>query len=172
MSISETFIYCPKCSARALRPSSPKSIFCSECGFEYFFNPAAAVAGLIVNDTGELLVTVRSVDPGKGLWDLPGGFIDPGETAEHALTREIAEELSLDVVSMDYFASAPNEYPYKGVTYPTLDLAFICHVADFSAMKAMDDIEQAMFVSPEAIDLDRFAFPSIRAFLERFIAGK
>ena len=69
---------------------------------------------------------------------------------------------------MDYFGSAPNEYVYKGVTYPTLDLAFVCHVADFSAMKALDDIEQAMFVSPEVIELERFVFPSICAFVEQF----
>ncbi|MDH4202586.1 MAG: NUDIX domain-containing protein [Phycisphaerae bacterium] len=172
MSIPKTFIYCPKCSARALKPSSPKSIVCSECGFEYFFNPAAAVAGLIANDAGQLLVTVRAADPGKGSWDLPGGFIDPGETAEHALAREIFEELNLDVASMDYFGSAPNEYTYKGVTYSTLDMAFICHVADFSMMKALDDIEQAIFLPPESIDLDHFAFPSIRTFVERFIAAK
>ena len=168
MSIPNTFIYCPKCSARALQPSSTKSIVCDACGFEFFFNPAAAVAGLIVNDAGYLLVTVRASDPGKGRWDLPGGFIDPGETAEHALAREIAEELNLEVASMDYFASAPNEYTYKGVTYPTLDMAFICHVTDFSPMKALDDIEQAMVLPPEAINLDRLAFPSIRVFVERF----
>lgn len=168
MSIPQAFIYCPKCSVRALRPSSPKSIVCSECGFEFFFNPAAAVAGLIVNDAGQLLVTVRAADPGKGSWDLPGGFIDAGETAEHALAREIKEELNLDVDSMDYFASAPNEYTYKGVTYSTLDIAFICHAADLSAMKPLDDIEQAMFLPPESIDLARFAFPSIRTFVERF----
>jgi mutator protein MutT len=129
------------------------------------------VAGIIVNDAGQLLVTVRAADPGKGGWDLPGGFIDPGETAEHALAREIKEELNLDVVSIDYFASAPNEYTYKGVTYLTLDIAFICHAADLSAMKPLDAIEQTMFLPPESIDLDRFAFSSIRTFVERFQKG-
>jgi len=170
MAIPQTFIYCPKCSVRALKPSSPKSVICTECGFEYFFNPAAAVAGIILNDTGQLLVTVRASDPGKGLWDLPGGFIDPGETTEHALAREIKEELNLDVDSMQYFGTAPNEYTYKGVTYPTLDMAFICRVADLSKMRAMDDIEEAVFVSPKSVELEQFAFPSIRAFVERFIA--
>ena len=172
MKVFGQFHYCPKCSAAALGPSSAKSVLCSECGFEYFVNPAAAVAGLIVNEAGELLVTVRAHDPGKGRWDLPGGFTDPDETAEHALGREIKEELNLDVESMEYFGSAANEYIYKGVTYPTLDLAFVCHVTDFSAMKALDDIEEAMFVSPETIELDRFVFPSIRAFVERFVSGK
>lgn len=172
MKTFDSFQYCPKCSVRALRPDSAKSIVCDACGFEFFVNPAAAVAGLIVNDAGELLVTVRAADPGKGGWDLPGGFIDPGETAEHALAREIQEELNLEVGSMDYFASAPNEYTYKGVTYPTLDMAFICRVADFSPMKALDDIAEAMFLPPKSINLDRLAFPSIRTFVRHFITER
>ena len=150
---------------RALKPSSAKSIVCTECGFEFYFNPAAAVAGIILNDKGQLLVTVRAHDPGKGQWDLPGGFTDPAETAEHALAREIKEELNLDVDSMDYWMSAPNEYLYKGITYPTLDTAFICHISNFSDLKAMDDVEQVLLVPPEEIDLARFAFSSIRAFV-------
>ena len=169
MSIPKEFIYCPKCSDRALRRSSPKSIVCTVCGFEFFFNPAAAVAGLVCNEAGELLVTVRAADPGKGSWDLPGGFIDAGETAEHALAREIKEELNLDVEKLEYMASAPNEYVYKGVTYPTLDMAFICHVADFDGLKALDDIAEILLLKPDQIDLARFAFPSIRTFVEQFV---
>lgn len=165
--IPQTFIYCPKCSVRALRPGSPKSIVCSACGFEFYFNPAAAVAGIILNNAGELLVTVRAHDPGKGQWDLPGGFIDPAETAEHALAREIKEELNLDVDSMDYLMSAPNDYFYKDITYLTLDMAFICHVSDFSGLQAMDDIEQALFIPVKDIDPARFPFPSIRTFVTR-----
>lgn len=172
MSIPQAFIYCPKCSARALKPSSSKSIVCTKCEFEFYFNPAAAVAGIILNDAGELLVTIRAHDPGKGQWDLPGGFIDFEETAEHALAREIKEELNLDVNAMNYMMSAPNEYHYKGITYPTLDMAFICRVSDFSNLKALDDIEQALFIPLEKIDPARFPFPSIRVFVTELTLGK
>lgn len=50
---------------------------------------AAAVAGLIFNEKGQLLLTIRAKDPGKGLLDLPGGFVDMGENADQALRREI-----------------------------------------------------------------------------------
>lgn len=168
--MSDNFRYCPKCGAAALRPNSPKSILCSACGFEYFFNPAGAVAGLIVNENNELLVTVRAHDPHKGRWDLPGGFIDPGESAEHALAREIKEELNLDIENMQYVASAPNTYDYKQVTYPTIDMAFVCHVRDFSDMHAKDDIAEALFLPPAQIDPEKFPFPSIRHFIEFFIS--
>ncbi|MHC4552931.1 MAG: NUDIX hydrolase [Planctomycetota bacterium] len=167
--MSDNFRYCPKCSAAALRPSSPKSIICSECGFEYFFNAAGAVAGLIVNEKSELLVTVRAHDPHKGQWDLPGGFIDPSESAEHALTREIKEEVNLDVQNMQYLTSAPNTYHYKQITYHTIDLAFVCHVNDFSSIHAKDDIAEALFLTADQIDLQKFPFPSIRHFIEEYL---
>jgi NAD+ diphosphatase len=152
-----------------MNPSSSKSLLCSECGFELFFNPGAAVAGLICSEAGELLVTVRASEPGKGRWDLPGGFIDTNETAEQGLCREIKEELNLDVDTLEYVASAPNKYEYKGVTYLTLDMAFLCRVNDFSNLKPLDDVEQVLFVRPEEIDLTRFAFDSVRSFVKQFM---
>ena len=169
MKIFRQFRYCPKCSSAALSLSSPKSLLCSECGFEFFFNPAAAVAALVCNDAGDLLVTVRASDPGKGRWDLPGGFIDADETAEHALIREIKEELNLDVDELEYMSSAPNEYVYKGATYLTLDMAFICHASDLSKLKALDDIAEVLFIQPDEIDLTCFAFDSVRSFVKQFI---
>ena len=45
----------------------------------------------------EVLVAVRARNPGKGLLDLPGGFVDPGESLEVALYRELQEELGFDM---------------------------------------------------------------------------
>jgi ADP-ribose pyrophosphatase YjhB (NUDIX family) len=78
---------------------------CEACGFELYLNVAAAVAGLIRDERGRLLITVRGKEPGKGKWDLPGGFADPNESAEQALAREIREEVGLEVTAMRYFGS-------------------------------------------------------------------
>ena len=168
--MNDLFRYCPTCGAAALKPSSEKSVLCSACGFEYFFNAAGAVAGLIVNADHELLVTIRAHEPGKGLWDLPGGFVDPGESAEEALRREVKEELNLDVESLDYLASSPNTYCYKQVTYPTVDMAYLCRISHPETMKLSSEIEAAMFVSAEQIKDAPFAFESIRSFAELFAA--
>ncbi len=163
------FLFCPKCSVKSLRPHGPQGYRCDVCGFEFFLNVAAAAAGLIVNAKNELLVCVRAKDPAKDTLDLPGGFIDPDETAEQAICREIKEELNLDVIGCAYFCSVPNQYPYMGVVYRTMDLAFICQVADFAPLKAMDDIKSCLFLAIDQLDLAQFGFASVRQIIERFV---
>lgn len=163
---------CPKCGARALRPSGQYSYYCPECDFTFYMNTAAAVAGLILDPDGRLLMAVRARDPQKGTLDLPGGFIDPGETAEAALAREIKEELNLDVVRTEYFFSAPNRYLYKGVLYPTLDLAFLCYVDDFAPIRPMDDIADVLRLRPEELDLARIGFDSTRKIISKYLSER
>ena len=66
-------MFCPRCGSGSLQQRSEKEFACG-CGFHYFQNVASAVmVALCWQD--ELLVAVRARDPGKGLLDLPGGFV-------------------------------------------------------------------------------------------------
>jgi len=167
------FKYCPKCGAAALRMMGGKLLRCEACGFEFYLNTAAAVAGVIVDDQGRLLITVRGKEPGKGKWDLPGGFADPGESAEEALQREVREEVGLEVTAMRYLGSWPNTYEYMGVRYATMDMGFVCQAADVSRAAAREsDIEAVLFKHPREIDLGRFAFRSLASLVELYLAGR
>jgi len=88
-----------------------------------YHNIAAAVA-IVFTYQDNILFTVRNVDPDKGKWDLPGGFIDPNENAEQASCREIHEEIGLVIQPSDlkYITTAPNDYLYKNVPYRTMDI--------------------------------------------------
>lgn len=57
------------------------------------------VGGLAYDDAGRLLLVQRGNEPGRGLWSVPGGRVEPGETDAEALVREMAEETGLVVVS-------------------------------------------------------------------------
>jgi len=159
---AQPFHYCPQCRSRKIRQRTAKMFSCEGCGFEFYLNPAAAVAGLIFDKQGRLLVIVRGKEPARGLWDLPGGFTDPDETAEQALKREIKEELGLEVSSLQYLCSAPNVYRYKNIDYTTVDLAFICKVGNINKAKKSDEIADVLFEKPDEIALEKFGFESIK----------
>ncbi|NLB93738.1 MAG: NUDIX domain-containing protein, partial [Bacteroidales bacterium] len=106
------------------------------------------MAALIEDEQGKLLLTTRGIEPDYGKLDLPGGFADPGETAEEAVERELREELGMKVKSLEYFASAPNEYIYSEYSVFTLDFAFRVIPESFTDLKAMDDILGFRFYAP------------------------
>jgi len=161
--------HCLKCGAAALRLIGSKQLYCDHCGFEFYLNPAAAVAALISDSQGRLLIAERAQEPKKGTWDLPGGFVDPGESAEEALRREVREETGLEITHVRYLCSFPNSYEYMGVLYATMDLGFICGVEDASVARAAEaEVVRLLFVRPEQIDPLRFGFPSVARIVERY----
>lgn len=54
--------------------------------------PIACVGGVALDGRGRLLVVLRGHDPGRGLWSVPGGRVEPGESDEAAVVREVLEE--------------------------------------------------------------------------------
>ncbi len=152
---NKKFRYCPKCGARDFAQKSKKLFVCNKCNFNFYLNTAAAVAGIIKDSSGRILMTVRRFDPMAGKLDLPGGFVDDSETAEEALTREVKEELNLNIESISYYTSIPNKYHFGDVTYNTLDLIFFCSVKNFENIKASDDVQGFKFLCIEEIDSDK-----------------
>lgn len=124
---------------------------------------------LICDEQGRLLVTVRKKDPGKGGWDLPGGFAEPGEGIESCLVREIEEELCLEVVSMNYLCSFANDYLYNSVNYQITDMAFECRVKSFNTISAQDDISDFLFIALEDLDPEKFAMCSAQHTVQFFL---
>ena len=161
--------YCPACGTQGLEHIK-KQCHCPACHLELFFNPGTAVCAIIVNAQGHLLVTIRAHEPEPGAWDLPGGFVDPGETAEDAIRREVQEELNVALQDITYLCSAPNNhYVYRGITYQTTDLAFAGTVKYPNRIEARDDVQDYKWVALEDIDLAKFGFDSIRQIVKRYM---
>ncbi len=162
--------YCPKCgSGDLVRPITQK-IVCRACDFVLYFNTATAVAGLITNEQGQLMVVVRGYEPKKGMLDLPGGFVNSGENAEEAMQREIREELGLDVTDLNYFCSQANEYLYRGFLYHTVDIVFLCQVNTLQQARAADDVAEIRWLAPTEVNLDDFGFISLQKAIRKYLA--
>lgn len=172
MHLLEKFNYCPACGSRHFIANSEKSRRCESCGFEYFMNASSANAAFILNTKGELLVTRRLKEPAKGTLDLPGGFADAGETAEQGVMREVKEETNLDVTRTEYLFSMPNQYCYSAIAIPTLDLFFLCEVADETLLKAADDAAECLWVPIDEIHTELFGLRSVRHGVRRFIESR
>jgi NADH pyrophosphatase NudC (nudix superfamily) len=164
----DRFKFCPSCGGNSLDPGSIKSFKCRKCGFEFFINCAAAAMAIILDDQNRVLVTVRAKEPGKGTLDLPGGFVEPDESIDDALVREVKEELNLDIFNLDFFCSFANTYPYNSVVYPITDMAFTCKVKDFSLITPMDDVADFKFIPVHDLDTDMFGMHSAQKVLKRY----
>lgn len=160
--------YCPKCGSKQFKQSGERSLKCEDCGFQFYVNASAAVAALITDESGRLMLTTRGINPGYGKLDLPGGFIDPLETAEDAVRRELMEELGLEVESLQYLYSAPNEYIFAGFMVYTLDMAFRVTAKSLNNLKPMDDILAYRFYNEDDFDYEDIPAPSIRHFVEEY----
>lgn len=162
---------CPGCGADSFASNSEKSFECISCGMNLFINTAAAVAAIITDTSDRLLIAIRKENPAKGTWDLPGGFVDPGETAEQALARELKEELNLDASGFKYFGTFPNTYIFKDLKYSTLDIVFICKIESFKNIMASDDVESFYFCSLDELDPDRFGLESMKNITASFLSN-
>jgi 8-oxo-dGTP diphosphatase len=152
---SPAFKYCPLCAT----PLVEKDIYhalrsaCPACNFIHFLDPKLVIV-VVVEYEGKLLLGLRNIDPGKGLWSFVSGYVDRGEKVEEAAVREVKEETNLDV-QLDKLLGI---YSQNG--NPHVVIGYLASVVnnDISAMAGQPDevSELAFFTCEEMPDL---AFP-------------
>lgn len=110
----------------------------------------------------------RAKEPAKDTLDLPGGFVDNGETAEEGILREIKEETGLEVQQVEYLFSIPNIYRYSGMDIHTLDMFYLCHVEE-DEVRPADDVAECMWIPLGKVYVERFGLRSIRQAVHTFL---
>ena len=166
------FLFCPGCGGQNGTSPSLKHFVCPDCTFTFYSNAAAAVAAFIVNERGEFLWVERAREPQKGKWNVPGGFIDPMESAEDALIRETHEEVGLELSEFHLLASFPNLYTYRNITYHTIDFFFLCVAKSGEIYADASEIARTKWLLPERMSPDQIAFESTKKALERYLFHK
>lgn len=89
--------FCPTCGRKLEEVHDGESHrpHCEDCYRWFYHNPIPAACCFVRRGEDELLFVQRSVEPCKGLWTLPGGFVETGETTMEAALRELQEETAL-----------------------------------------------------------------------------
>ena len=124
-------------------------------------DPAGAVpcaGGIVLDSRGRLLVVQRRTPPSAGLWSIPGGRCLPGEPAEAACVREVAEETGIVVTVLRLAGSVVLDAPGGG-SYLVKD--FVCAAVSGEPV-AGDDARQARWVSRAELE----ALPTTPGLLE------
>jgi NAD+ diphosphatase len=159
------FSFCPSCGSKEIHFDGIKQFKCNSCSFTYFQNVAASAAALLEYN-GKILFVRRVREPRRGKLDLPGGFIDPNESAEDGMNRELKEELGITFDHMQYLGSAPNIYLYKDVTYNTCDLFFYAKIQSLPTYIEDSEIASLELIDPLKVDKNEIAFNSTQKGLE------
>lgn len=161
-SAPEDIVFCPRCGARLLtRPVGDKPRrACPSCGYIHFADPKVGVGIYLVQD-GKILLVRRTMNPGKGKWSIPAGYVDRGEDPAETAVREAAEETNLEVVITGLVDVYHNPQDECGASI------FILYEARLvgGELLAGDDADAAGFFGPN--ELPELAFASTRDAIRR-----
>jgi NAD+ diphosphatase len=101
--------FCGRCGTLNEDPATDRSKRCPECGLTAY--PRLAPAVIVLVKRGDEILLGRSPHFVPGMYSTLAGFVEPGETLEHAVAREIEEEVGVRVKNIRYFGSQPWPFP-------------------------------------------------------------
>ena len=163
-SAPETYVYCPHCATplvtRQVGDKARRA--CPACDFIYFTDPKVGV-GVLVVEEGRILLVRRRMNPGRGKWSIPAGFLDRGEDPREVAAREVEEETGLRVTVQELVDVYYNPPPPDAGAAPHAGASvFILYRGERigGTLVAGDDADAAAFFPPEK--LPELAFASTR----------
>jgi NAD+ diphosphatase len=106
-----THQFCSRCGTPTVQRETERSKECPKCGQIHF--PRLAPAVIVLVERGNQLLMARSRHFAPGLFSVLAGFVEPGETLEEAVAREVKEESGILVKDIRYFGSQPWPFPHS-----------------------------------------------------------
>ena len=160
--------FCSACGAAVeLRTpaddSRPRHI-CTVCGIIHYQNPRMVI-GSIPEWEDKVLLCRRAIEPRYGLWTLPGGFMENGESTAQAAIRETLEEANARIAIIDLYSMY--SLPYIDQVH----MLFRARLLDLDFSPGQESLEVRLF-SEEDIPWDELAFRPVRYSLEHFFSER
>jgi mutator protein MutT len=161
-----TFNYCPDCGTKdSVAVLDTTRAQCATCHMNFWNNPRAAVGLVLVKD-GQMLFCKRAIEPLKGKYDFPGGFVEYNEDPYEALQREVKEETGITVRDLQLLHVGTHEY-MPGVS--TVDLLMVATEWE-GEPRAGDDVASFAWKPIDILDSPEFAWhwPGLTDTIKRF----
>jgi ADP-ribose pyrophosphatase YjhB (NUDIX family) len=162
--------FCQHCAEPLVRhvpPGDDRPRFCCRhCDIVFYENPKNIVGTLPV--FGEkVLLCRRAIEPRYGLWTLPAGFLENGETTLQGAIRETREEAGAIIQSMDCSLYTLFNLPDINQVY----FFFLARLASADFQPGVESLEAALFCEDD-IPWDELAFSVVRVSLEHYFADR
>lgn len=161
---------CYLCAAK-LERKSETSWWCPACKYTQYENAKPGVELLLYKD-GKFLISQRGIEPRKGSFDMPGGFVELEESLEQALFREAGEELGIeseDISKPVYLWSFNNTYPFGPEVYHCVVSVFFAELTSEKVLEAHDDVANLRWITAQEAETIDWSSP---AYKESIIRAK
>lgn len=153
--LSASLNHCSRCGGTLVFGPIPgedrERLACSGCGHIAYVNPRLVVTTFPITDDGEILLIRRGIEPGKGWWAQPGGFLEIDETVHQAAIRETWEETGLLVEPGDIIGL------YTRLEASVVTIAFEARIVGGTAAPTPEATEIRSY-APEAVPWPDIAF--------------
>ena len=154
--------HCPRCGAGA-EPEGGE-VECPECGFKAYASSKPTASAACLDDEGRVLLSRRGIEPFKGKWDFPGGFVDEEEHPLDCLRRELREETGVDIEPLDFLGVWIDKYGGDGSAATTLNLYWTARIVS-GTPEPDDDVAELRWFVPSEVSEGDLAFPHTREVL-------
>ncbi|MGH3355848.1 MAG: NAD(+) diphosphatase, partial [Nocardioidaceae bacterium] len=133
--------HCPRCGGLLVSESGGHVRRCRDCERQQFPRTDPAVIMLLTDDRGRCLLGHNVRSPRERAFSTLAGFVEPGESLEHAVRREILEEVGVEVGEVTYAGSQPWPLP------ASLMMGFFAHALSTDVVVDGDEISEARWFS-------------------------
>jgi len=141
--------FCSECGSpvswKTIKGDHRKRLVCSGCGMTHYDNPRVLVATYVC--AGDKILWIkRGIPPARGLWAIPGGFMEKDDTPEEAASRELLEETGINVAADKMILVSVSSILHMAQTH----LVFRCHLAAMPvAMRTEEAADFGWFADAE-----------------------
>jgi ADP-ribose pyrophosphatase YjhB (NUDIX family) len=160
--------YCPACGAtvelRIPADDNRERHICTVCGMIHYQNPRMVICTIPAWED-KVLLCRRAIEPRHGLWTLPGGFMENGESTAQAAIRETLEEACARVEIIDLYSMY--SLPYINQVH----MVFRAHLLDLDFAPGPESLEVRLF-SESQIPWGELAFRPVKYSLEHYFAER